>query len=164
MRTVIYPGSFDPLTNGHLDLVHRAARLFDRVIVAVAKSDEKVPLFNLEERITLLRRSVMTIPNVEVDTFSGLLVDYVEKYSGQAVIRGLRAISDFEFEFQLALMNRKLNQRIETIFMMPKEAYTFVSSRLVKEIARLGGDVSPFVPAHVKTALMKKIARELRRK
>lgn len=164
MRTVIYPGSFDPLTNGHLDLVHRAARLFDRVIVAVAASEIKVPLFTIEERVTLIRRSVMTIPNVEVDAFSGLLVHYVEKHDGQAVIRGLRAVSDFEFEFQLALMNRKLNQRVETIFMMPKESYTFVSSRLVKEIAQLGGDVSAFVPAHVKSALARKLKLNRRRK
>jgi pantetheine-phosphate adenylyltransferase len=164
MRTVIYPGSFDPLTNGHLDLVHRAARLFDRVIVAVAASEIKVPLFTIEERVTLIRRSVMTIPNVEVDAFSGLLVHYVEKHDGQAVIRGLRAVSDFEFEFQLALMNRKLNQRVETIFMMPKESYTFVSSRLVKEIAQLGGDVSAFVPTHVKSALARKLKLNRRRK
>ena len=157
MRTVIYPGSFDPLTNGHLDLIHRAARLLDRVIVAVADSAGKGPLFRLEERATLVRRSVMTMPNVEVDTFNGLLVDYVTEHNGHAVIRGLRAISDFEFEFQLALMNRRLNQHVETIFMMPKESYTFVSSRLVKEIARLGGDVSAFVPAHVRTALARKL-------
>ncbi len=163
VRTVIYPGSFDPLTNGHLDIVQRAARLFDRVIVAVAVSEGKGPLFDLEERVSLIRRAVMTMPNVEVDSFTGLLIDYVEKQNGQAVIRGLRAVSDFEFEFQLALMNRKLNPRVETIFMMPKEAYTFVSSRLVKEIATLGGDVGPFVPAHVKAALMRKLRQRRRR-
>jgi pantetheine-phosphate adenylyltransferase len=164
MRTVIYPGSFDPLTNGHLDLIHRAARLFDRVIVGVASSEDKHPLFTLEERVALIRRAIMTIPNVEVDAFTGLLVDYVERHNCQAVIRGLRAVSDFEFEFQLALMNRKLNQRAETIFMMPKEAYTFVSSRLVKEIAQLGGDVGSFVPAHVKSALTRKLSFGKRRK
>lgn len=163
VRTVIYPGSFDPLTNGHLDIIQRAARLFDRVIVAVAPSEGKGPLFDLEERVSLIRRAVMTMPNVEVDAFNGLLIDYVEKQNGQAVIRGLRAVSDFEFEFQLALMNRKLNPRVETIFMMPKEAYTFVSSRLVKEIATLGGDVGPFVPAHVKTALTRKLRQRRRR-
>ncbi|WCJ58107.1 pantetheine-phosphate adenylyltransferase [Fontisphaera persica] len=162
-RTVIYPGSFDPLTNGHLDIVQRAARLFDRVIVAVAPSEGKGPLFDLEERVSLIRRAVMTMPNVEVDSFTGLLMDYVEKQNGHAVIRGLRAVSDFEFEFQLALMNRKLNPRVETIFMMPKEAYTFVSSRLVKEIATLGGDVGPFVPAHVKAALTRKLRQRRRR-
>ena len=153
MRTVIYPGSFDPLTNGHLDVVQRAAKLFDRVVVAVAKSESKSPLFTLEERLSLVKVAVQSLPNVEADTFDGLLVNYVEQRGAQAVVRGLRAVSDFEFEFQLALMNRKLNERIETIFMMPKDTYTFLSSRIVKEIARLGGDVSPFVPAHVRTAL-----------
>lgn len=154
MRTVIYPGSFDPLTNGHLDVVQRAARLFDRVIVAVARNDSKHPLFSLEERKQMVSRAIRHLPNVEVDSFEGLLISYVERRSAQAVIRGLRAVSDFEFEFQLALMNRKLNERIETIFMMPKDTYTFLSSRIVKEIASLGGDVSAFVPAHVRTALL----------
>ena len=153
MRTVIYPGSFDPLTNGHLDVVQRAAKLFDRVVVAVAKSESKSPLFTLEERLSLVKVAVQSLPNVEADTFDGLLVNYVEQRGAQAVVRGLRAVSDFEFEFQLALMNRKLNERIETIFMMPKDTYTFLSSRIVKEIARLGGDVSSFVPTHVRTAL-----------
>ena len=159
MRTVIYPGSFDPLTNGHLDLIQRAAKLFDHVIVAVALNEGKQPLFNATERQEMVTRSIGHLPNVKTDTFSGLLVDYVEKNSGQAVIRGLRAVSDFEFEFQLALMNRKLNERVETIFMMPKDTYTFLSSRIVKEIARLGGDVSPFVPAHVRAALTAKLVR-----
>lgn len=160
MRTVIYPGSFDPFTNGHLDIVHRAAKLFDHVIVAVAKNEGKGPLFSLEERLALVRDSVKDQSNVTADTFEGLLVDYVEQRGGQAVIRGLRAVSDFEFEFQLALMNRKLNERVETIFMMPKDTYTFLSSRIVKEIARLGGDVSSFVPARVVTALREKIASQ----
>ena len=157
MRTAIYPGSFDPLTNGHLDVVQRATKLFDRVIVAVAKSESKLPLFSLEERVEFAGLALRHLPTVEVDWFEGLLVEYVEKRSAQAVVRGLRAISDFEFEFQMALMNRKLNERIETIFMMPKDTYTFLSSRIVKEIARLGGDVSPFVPAHVQTALVGKL-------
>jgi pantetheine-phosphate adenylyltransferase len=148
MRTVIYPGSFDPFTNGHLDLVHRAAKLFDQVIVA---------LFSHLERLELLRQSVKGLENVSVDAFDGLLVNYVEERGGQAVMRGLRAVSDFEFEFQLALMNRKLNERVETIFMMPKDTYTFLSSRIVKEIARLGGDVSAFVPPQVVAALRKKL-------
>ena len=153
MRTVIYPGSFDPLTNGHLDLVQRAAKLFDRVVVAVAKNADKTPLFSLSERLELVKQSIGHLPNVEADTFDGLLVNYVVRKNASAIVRGLRAISDFEFEFQLALMNRKLNANVETIFMMPKDTYTFLSSRIVKEIARLGGDVSVFVPAHVQTAL-----------
>ncbi len=159
MRTAIYPGSFDPFTNGHLDIVQRAIKLFDNVIVAVAHNEGKKPLFTLEERVGLVKKSVRGFTNVTVDSFDGLLVNYVEERGGQAVIRGLRAISDFEFEFQLALMNRKLNERVETIFMMPKETYTFLSSRITKEIARLGGDVRAFVPAHVESALKKKLAR-----
>src|SRR5215468_144652 len=158
MRTAIYPGSFDPLTNGHLDVIQRATKLFDRVIVAVAKSESKNPLFTLEERVDLVAEAVRHLPNVEPDSFDGLLVEYVEKRSAQAVIRGLRAVSDFEFEFQLALMNRKLNERIETIFMMPKDTYTFLSSRIVKEIASLGGEVTAFVPAHVRAALTAKLS------
>jgi pantetheine-phosphate adenylyltransferase len=157
MRTAIYPGSFDPFTNGHLDVVQRASRLFDRVIVAVAKSDGKHPLFLIEERKSLVEQSIRGMRNVEADTFDGLLVNYVEKHSAQAVLRGLRAVSDFEFEFQMALMNRKLNDSFETIFMMPKDTYTFLSSRIVKEIARLGGDVKQFVPDHVQAALSVKL-------
>jgi pantetheine-phosphate adenylyltransferase len=159
MRTVIYPGSFDPMTNGHLDVVHRAAKLFDRVVVAVAKNESKHPLFSLEERVQMVARAIRGVANAEADSFDGLLVQYAERRSAQAVIRGLRAVSDFEFEFQLALMNRKLNERIETIFMMPKDTYTFLSSRIIKEIAHLGGDVSAFVPAHVRAALAGKMAR-----
>src|SRR5688572_7679913 len=158
MRTVIYPGSFDPLTNGHLDVLQRATKLFDRVVIAIAKSDGKQPLFTLEERLALVRESVRELTHVEADTFDGLLVEYVQRRSAQAVLRGLRAVSDFEFEFQLALMNRKLNDNFETIFMMPKDTYTFLSSRIVKEIARLGGDVSAFVPDHVRAALAAKLA------
>ena len=158
MRTVIYPGSFDPLTNGHLDVAQRATKLFDRVVVAVARNESKRPLFTLEERLQMVARAVQHMPQVEADSFDGLLVEYVERRAAQAVIRGLRAVSDFEFEFQLALMNRKLNERIETIFMMPKDTYTFLSSRIVKEIATLGGDVSAFVPAHVRSALAEKLS------
>ncbi|MCL4176541.1 MAG: pantetheine-phosphate adenylyltransferase [Verrucomicrobia bacterium] len=153
MRTVIYPGSFDPLTNGHLDLIQRAAHLFDRVIVAVADNDAKSPLFTFEERLDLVSQSIRGMKNVEAERLPGLLVDYVVRRGGQAVLRGLRAVSDFEFEFQLALMNRKLDERVETIFMMPRETYVFLSSRVVKEISRLGGDVSAFVPSHVGRAL-----------
>ncbi len=157
MHTVIYPGSFDPLTNGHLDIVERAVKIFDHVIVAVARSESKNPLFSLEERYELVAQACKHMPNVSIDSFDGLLMEYVEKRGAKAVVRGLRAISDFEFEFQLALMNRKLNERVETIFMMPKESYVFLSSRIVKEVARLGGDISAFVPAHVQAALRKKL-------
>jgi pantetheine-phosphate adenylyltransferase len=160
MRTAIYPGSFDPITNGHLDLVQRAAKLFDRVIVAVAVNETKKPLFTLEERLAMVRASIQSVPKAEADWFDGLLVDYVQKQGGQAIIRGLRAVSDFEFEFQLALMNRKLNKDIETIFMMPKDTYTFLSSRIVKEIARLGGDVNCFVPEPVRQGLRTKFREE----
>lgn len=158
MRTVIYPGSFDPLTNGHLDVIQRATKLFDKVIVAVARNESKHPLFSHEERVQMASQAVRHLPHVEADAFEGLLMEYVERRGAQAVIRGLRAVSDFEFEFQLALMNRKLNERIETIFMMPKDTYTFLSSRIVKEIAGLGGDVSAFVPAHVREALAEKLS------
>jgi len=157
MRTAIYPGSFDPLTNGHLDVIERAVKLFDRVVVAVAKNDGKHPLFPLEERVELVRQSIKHIPTAEVDSFDRLLVDYVNQRNAQAIVRGLRAVSDFEFEFQLALMNRKLNEKVETIFMMPKDTYTFLSSRIIKEIARLGGDITSFVPAHVRSALIEKL-------
>jgi len=157
MRTAIYPGSFDPLTNGHLDVIERAIKLFDRVVIAVAKNDSKNPLFSLEDRLALVRETIKHMPNVEADSFDCLLVDYVQERKAQAIVRGLRAISDFEFEFQLALMNRKLNERVETIFMMPKDTYTFLSSRIIKEIARLNGDISAFVPAHVQAALKSKL-------
>ena len=159
MRRAIYPGSFDPVTNGHLDVIERARKLFDQVIVAVAYNDEKQPLFSLDERLDLLRESVPNGDNVRIASFEGLLVDFAKKEGAGAVIRGLRAISDFEFEFQMALMNRKLESDVETIFLMPKEEYTYLSSRIVKEIARLGGDVSTFVPASVAKALGRKLKR-----
>lgn len=153
MRTVVYPGSFDPLTNGHLDVVFRAAKLFDRVIVAVAGNELKQPLFTLEERRSMVARAIAEVPNAEADSFSGLLIHYAVQRGASAIIRGLRAVSDFEFEFQLALTNRSMNEQVETIFMMPKDQYTFLSSRIVKEVCRLGGDVGPFVPGFVKAAL-----------
>jgi pantetheine-phosphate adenylyltransferase len=153
---VIYPGSFDPVTKGHLDVIERAARIFDHVVVAVAANESKQPLFSQQERRQLLEFEVRTLPNVETDSFDGLLVDFVLRRGACAVVRGLRAISDFEFEFQLALMNRRLNEKVETVFLTPRETYTFVSSRMVKEIARLGGDVSQFVPTQVAIALAAK--------
>ena len=159
MKTVIYPGSFDPLTNGHLDVIQRAARLFDNVIVAVARKGEKQALFGPAERKTMIEHSTTNLSNVSVDIFEGLLVEYVEQQSSHAVIRGLRALSDFEYEFQMALMNRSLNDKVETLFMMPRASYSFLSSHLVKEIASLGGDVSAFVTPKVKEALAGKLAQ-----
>ena len=159
MKTVIYPGSFDPLTNGHLDVIQRAARLFDSVIVAVARNGEKQALFSPAERKTLIEHSIANLSNVSVDIFEGLLVEYVEQQSGHAVIRGLRALSDFEYEFQMALMNRSLNEKVETLFMMSRTSYSFLSSQLVKEIAALGGDVSAFVTPEVNEALAGKLAQ-----
>jgi pantetheine-phosphate adenylyltransferase len=159
MRRAIYPGSFDPVTNGHLDVIDRAQKLFDEVIVAVAHNDEKQPLFSLEERLDLLEATAGKIKSVRIAKFSGLLVEFAAAQEAGAVIRGLRAVSDFEFEFQMALMNRNLNSTVETIFLMPKEDYTYLSSRIVKEIARLGGNVSSFVPACVAKALSKKFSR-----
>ena len=157
MRTVVYPGSFDPITNGHLDVVQRAAKMFDQVILAVANNETKHPLFSLEERKQMALSAVSNLSNVVVETLEGLLVDYVVRHKACAVVRGLRAVSDFEFEFQLALMNRKLNENVETVFLMPKDSYSFLSSRLVKEVARLKGDVSPFVSTEVVQALRLKL-------
>ena len=156
MRRAIYPGSFDPVTNGHLDVIERARKLFDEVIVAVAINDEKQPLFAPDERLAMLRKAI-TVDAVRVAPMEGLLVEFAASEGAHAVVRGLRAISDFEFEFQMALMNRKLDPEIETIFLMPKEEYTYLSSRIVKEIAKLGGDVSAFVPPLVADALAKKL-------
>ena len=153
MRRAIYPGSFDPITNGHLDVIERARKLFDEVVVAVTHNDEKQPLFSLNDRLGLLRETAGKIDNVRIAEFEGLLVEFARNEEAGVVIRGLRAISDFEFEFQMALMNRKLDSAVETIFLMPKEEYTYLSSRIVKEIARLGGNVSGFVPACVAKAL-----------
>jgi pantetheine-phosphate adenylyltransferase len=158
MRRAIYPGSFDPITNGHLDVIERAGKLFDEVVVAVAHNIEKEPLFSLEERLELLRQTLGKQTDIRIGQFGGLLVDFAVTEQAAAVIRGLRAVSDFEFEFQMALMNRKLQGAVETIFLMPKEEYTYLSSRLVKEIARLGGDVSKFVPAVVAKALASKFS------
>lgn len=157
VRRAIYPGSFDPITNGHLDVIQRAAKLFDEVVVAVAFNEQKTSLFPVDERVALIQHASATVPNIRIERFDGLLVDFARQQQASAVVRGLRAISDFEFEFQMALMNRKLEPEIETIFMMPAEKYTYISSRIVKEIARLGGDVTAFVPASVAEALQTRL-------
>ena len=154
----VYPGSFDPLTNGHVDIITRGARLFDRIIVAILINAEKSPLFSMDERVEIAREVFRGLPNVEVDTFDGLLVDYVERRQAQVIVRGLRAVSDFEYEFQMALMNQRLNGKIETIFMMPAEQYTYTSSRLIKEVFGLGGRVHGLVPDMVEDRLRRKIA------
>jgi pantetheine-phosphate adenylyltransferase len=157
----IYPGSFDPLTNGHIDIIERGARLFDRIIVAMLVNMDKSPLFTLHERVDIAREVFAAHANVEVDTFDGLLVDYAERKKAGVIVRGLRAISDFEYEMQMALMNRRLRPEVETVFMMPAEPYTYVSSRLVKEIVALGGSVKGLVPAIVERRLReKKLSRE----
>ena len=156
----VYPGSFDPLTNGHVDIISRGARLFDRIVVAILVNAEKTPLFTIQERVDIARAVFMDQPNVEVDTFDGLLVDYVEKRRAQVIVRGLRAVSDFEFEFQMALMNRRLNSTIETVFMMPAEQYTYISSRLIKEVFSLGGRVHGLVPDMVETRLREKQGKD----
>jgi len=159
MRTVLYPGSFDPVTNGHLDVARRAARIFDRLLIAVAVNSEKNPLFSFNERIELLREVCKDMPHTEIVSFSSLLVNAVNDLNVNAVIRGIRAVSDFEYEFQMALMNRELNEKCETLFMMPSPEYSYVSSRLIKEIARCGGDISPFVPPVVAAAISKKYGK-----
>lgn len=153
MRHCIYPGTFDPFTNGHLDVLLRAARLFDRITVAVAVSSTKNPLFTADQRVALINASIGDMPNVSVTSFDGLLVKFALEQKACAIIRGLRALSDFEFEFNLALMNRHLEPKVETIFVMPNESYSYTSSTLVKQVAMLGGDVTKFVPAPVAQAL-----------
>jgi len=157
MKTAIYPGTFDPITNGHLDIIERAVHLFDKVIVSVARnSDKGMTLFTEEERITLIRQSILEMPSVKVDSFDGLMVDHAVKHSAHAAIRGLRVLSDFEFEFKMALMNRSLNEEVSTVFLMPHAKYTHISSSMVREVASLSGDVSAYVPVHVDQALRKK--------
>lgn len=157
----IYPGSFDPITMGHVDIIQRGARLFDRIVVAVLINADKAPLFTVHERVDIAREVFKDRTNVEVDTFDGLLVDYARKRGAGAIVKGLRAVSDFEYEMQMALMNRRLNPDVETVFMMPTEPYTYVSSRLVKEVVALGGSVKGIVPDIVERRLReKKLARE----
>jgi len=159
VRRAIYPGSFDPVTNGHLDLIERARKLFDEVVVAVAHNDQKQPYFTLKERLAFLGQVTASLNGVKVLPLDGLLVEFAVQQNAHAIVRGLRAVSDFEFEFQMALMNRKLEATVETIFLMPKEEYTYLSSRIVKEIARLGGDVAQFVPACVVQGFARKLER-----
>jgi len=159
MTTIVYPGTFDPVTNGHIDLVERAAKLFNQVIVAIAFSEKKKPLFSLEKRIELCQASLAHIENVKIVGFSTLLVDLVKDYDTNVVLRGLRAVSDFEYEFQLANMNRAMDKKFETVFLTPSEHLTFISSTLVREIAALNGDVSQFVHADVSQALIKRFSQ-----
>jgi len=159
VRRAIYPGSFDPVTNGHLDVIERARKLFDEVVVAVAHNDQKQPYFTLKERLAFLGQVTASLNGVKVLPLDGLLVEFAVQQNAHAIVRGLRAVSDFEFEFQMALMNRKLEATVETIFLMPKEEYTYLSSRIVKEVARLGGDVAQFVPACVVQGFARKLER-----
>jgi pantetheine-phosphate adenylyltransferase len=157
-HVAVFPGSFDPLTNGHVDIIERGCYIFDRVIVAVLINQAKTPLFSVDERVAMIRAVFEDRPNVEVDTFDGLLVDYGRRKGAHAIIRGLRAVSDFEYEFQMALMNRRLNHDLETVFLMPAEQYTYTSSRLIKEVFMLGGQVSGLVPDVVEQRLRNKQA------
>ncbi len=157
MKTAIYPGTFDPITNGHLDIVDRAVKLFDKVIITIARNLEKKPMFTEEERLDMIREAVKSHKNVEVDSFDGLLVHYARTKQASAIVRGLRAISDFEFETQMALMNRKLDSNVETVFLMPNEKYTYLNSSIVREIAKLRGDVTEFVPPVVRLSLERKL-------
>jgi pantetheine-phosphate adenylyltransferase len=159
VRRAIYPGSFDPVTNGHLDVIERARKLFDEVVVAVAHNDQKQPYFTLKERLAFLMQVTSSLNGVKVLPLDGLLVEFAVRQKAHAIVRGLRAVSDFEFEFQMALMNRKLETTVETIFLMPKEEYTYLSSRIVKEIARLGGDVAQFAPVCVVEGFARKLER-----
>jgi len=149
MKIAVYPGSFDPMTNGHIDLIRRGTELFDQIIVGVLENEDKKPLFNTDERVEMVREALLDLPSVRVQSFTGLLVNFMKSTHANVVVRGLRAVSDFEYEFQMALMNRELSPTVETIFMMPAVEYTYVSSRLVKEVCRLGGDVTRLVPQNV---------------
>ena len=158
-KIAVYPGTFDPVTYGHIDLIKRAAKIFDRVIVAVANNESKGVLFSVAERVSMLEDVVRDIKNVEIDDFDGLVVSYVQECGSHVMIRGLRMLSDFEYEFQMALTNRKLANNIETIFMMPHQDYSYISSKLIKEAAMLGADVSDFLPAKAEKALKEKLKR-----
>jgi pantetheine-phosphate adenylyltransferase len=157
--TAIYPGSFDPITNGHLDLIQRGSRMFDRLIVAILRNDAKKPLFTVEERKEMLCEVLHVYPHVEIDSFDGLLVDYASARQATVLLRGIRAISDYEYELQMALMNRRLRPEIETVFMMANEAYSFISSRLVKEVFSLGGNIAGLVPPSVEARLNTRLTK-----
>jgi pantetheine-phosphate adenylyltransferase len=157
----VYPGSFDPITNGHLDLIQRGSRMFDKLIVSVLRNDAKEPLFSVEERAEMLLEVVHVYPNVEVDSFHGLLVDHAAAHSATVLLRGIRAISDYEYELQMALMNRRLRPGIETVFMMANEAYSFISSKLVKEVFGLGGNISGLVPPSVEARLQRRMSNSI---
>ena len=160
--TAVYPGTFDPITNGHLDILSRGGKMFDRIVVAILRNPDKDPLFPLEERVEILKTVVSRWSNVQVESFDGLLVAFARARGAQVIVRGLRALSDFEYEFQMTLMNQRLEPGIQTVFMMPSEAYSYVSSRLVKEVARLGGDVTGLVPPEVVSRLRKRFAVQAR--
>jgi len=159
MKIAVYPGTFDPITNGHTDLIQRSLRVFDRVIVAVALNPSKHPLFDLDERVEMVKLATKDIPHVEVEPFSGLLVDYIKQRGARAVIRGLRAVSDFEYELQMALVNRKLDQAFETVFFMPSEEYSYLTSSIIKEVASLGGSLEAFVHPQVAIRLRTRLRR-----
>ena len=157
--TAVYPGTFDPVTNGHLDIIHRGSRLFSRVVVAILQNPAKDPLFSLDERTKMVAQATSDLSNVRVDAFEGLLVDYARRQGARVIVRGLRAVSDFEFEMQMAMMNRRMNEEVETVFMMPSESYSYVSSRLVREVVMLGGSVEGIVPQAVAKALAVKFGK-----
>jgi pantetheine-phosphate adenylyltransferase len=160
MKTAVYPGTFDPITYGHIDIINRASKLFDNVIIAVLNNTSKIPLFDLNERLDMIQKAIVEFDNVEADSFSGLLVDYMQKKHYNTVLKGLRAVSDFEYEMQMALMNKKLNQNVETVFMMTSRKYCFLSSSLVKEVVSLGGCVKDLVPAYVYEKLIVKYKKD----
>ncbi|MEA3305294.1 MAG: pantetheine-phosphate adenylyltransferase [Candidatus Omnitrophota bacterium] len=159
-RIAVYAGSFDPVTYGHIDIIKRAGRLFDRVIVAIARNSLKKPFFSVKQRMAMLKKAAGSMPNIKVEKFNGLLVDYVSEKGASILIRGLRMVSDFEYEFQMALTNRKLNEKIETIFLMPKDSYSYLSSALIKEAASLGADMSNFVPPFVEKEFKKRFKKK----
>lgn len=157
----VYPGSFDPITYGHIDIIERGSKLFDKVVVAILINPNKTPLFTVKERLEMIKKSLEHLPQdkIEISSFSGLLVDYVKKINAKAILRGIRAISDFEYEFQMALTNRRLLKKVDTVFMMPDERYSYLSANLVREIASFGGDISHFVPPHVEKKLKEKFKK-----